>query len=242
MKKLIVANWKMNLSDAQAYTWLSTELPSVLETMSSTEHSLAICPSYTVLPYATIQYPKSTYSQLSWGAQDCGFKEKGAYTGDISVLSLKDLKVDYCLIGHSERRRYYGETDTRVAQKAELLLNNDIHPIICIGETAEEIPQRDRVLVCQLELVLPLYKGTQPLIAYEPVWAIGTGKVPSIDEISKAVNSIKRLCSSLEPTILYGGSVDDSPAMKDFGSLVDGFLIGTASLDGQLLKKIILSC
>ena len=203
MKKLIVANWKMNLSHNQACTWLETELPSLLEVLQSSEHDLVICPSFTVLPYAIALYPS-----LSFGAQDCGFEEKGPYTGDISALSLANLQVSYCIVGHSERRQYYGETDTRIARKAELLLEQNLEPILCIGETADKVSDKDAVLSRQLELIMPLYTSTQPLIAYEPIWSIGTGNVPSRKELSKTIDTIKKMCAPLEPIILYGGSVE----------------------------------
>lgn len=238
MKKLIIANWKMELSHDQACSWLESDLPDVQKTLSETPHSLVICPSYTVIPYAISLYPDNL-----WGAQDCGFKERGPYTGDVSVLSLNDLSLAYCLVGHSERRRFHGETDKRVAQKVELLLKHTITPVVCIGETAEQKNQRSEVLKKQLSTALPLYAQyqAQPVIAYEPVWSIGTGIIPSSDELKAAVIVIKELCDPLKPLILYGGSVEEK-TVQEFSSLVDGFLIGSASLDPGRLKKIIISC
>ena len=236
MKKLLVANWKMNLSHNQACTWLEIELPSLLKVLQSSEHDLVICPSFTVLPYAIALYPS-----LSFGAQDCGFEEEGPYTGDVSALSLANLQVSYCIIGHSERRTYYGETDAQIARKAELLLQQGLEPIICIGETADELTSRDTVLSRQLKLMMPFYTVAQPLIAYEPIWSIGTGNIPSRKQLSTIIDTIKKMCAPLEPIILYGGSVEPD-VVKEFSPLVSGFLIGSASLDSQLLKKIILSC
>lgn len=236
MKKLIIANWKMNLSHNQECTWLETVFPGVLEILRETEHELVICPSFTVLSYAKALYPSAFF-----GAQDCGFEAQGPYTGDISVISLADLQADYCLIGHSERRQYYDETNTRVADKAELLLKNGIKPIICIGETFQEIENKATVLKSQLELILPLYKKERPIIAYEPAWSIGSGIVPSVSELISTIEFIREICGSHEPKILYGGSVEAS-MLQGFCPLVDGFLIGSASINGESLKKIILSC
>ncbi len=237
MKKLLIANWKMQLSHEEACTWLEKELPSVHETLSFTEHELVICPSFTELPYAT-----SLFEHLVWGAQDCGAEEKGAYTGDVSVLSLKDLEVRYTLIGHSERRRYHGETNELVRKKATLLLKHHIHPVLCIGEAADQIPIRRSILQEQLESVLPAFTSDDLcIIAYEPVWSIGSGKVPSQEDLRIILELIRELLGDHKHLILYGGSVQEAQA-KLFSPFVDGFLLGTSSLKSEELKKIILSC
>ena len=238
MNKLLIANWKMQLSHNESIAWINDELPGVLDTIKDTDNELIICPSFTVLPYAHEVYPTG-----AWGAQDCGPTLKGPYTGDVSVLSLKDLGVSYTLVGHSERREHHGETDKLVADKTALLLKHGIHPIVCIGETQEQSAQRAEVLERQLEQIIPLY--TRPddvlIVAYEPVWAIGTGKTPTAYDLQEAVESIYELCGDLGPYILYGGSVNGDN-VKNLSPLVDGFLIGSASLNSELLKKIILSC
>lgn len=237
MKKLLIANWKMQLTHNEACTWLETELPSVLETLSHTEHELVICPSYTMLPYAT-----SLYEDLAWGAQDCGFEEKGSYTGDISVLSLKDLGITYTLVGHSERRHYHAESDELISLKASLLLKHTIHPVVCIGETLGQIHTRRSIIQEQLAQILPLYhEHDRGIIAYEPVWAIGTGIVPSHEELADVLSIIREIMGNATYLLLYGGSVQETQA-KLLSPLVDGFLIGASSLRSEELKKIILSC
>lgn len=232
VKKLLVANWKMQLSHDQACSWIETELPSVQEVCATTPHELVICPSFTTLSYGTTLFPDS-----SWGAQTVGFEKQGAYTGDVSVLSLKELGVQYCLVGHSEQRRYRGVTDEQVAQKVALLRKQGIQPIVCIGETVAQKHETKKILQTQLEQII----GNESLIiAYEPVWSIGTGDVPSPEQLAQSVAIIKNLCGS-QTRILYGGSVTDTKVAL-FGSYVEGFLIGSASLDADRLKKIILSC
>lgn len=238
MDKLLIANWKMQLTHNEACTWLETELSSVRETLAYTEHELVICPSFTVLPYATF-----LYEGLPWGAQDCGLEPRGAYTGDVSALSLGELGISYTLVGHSERRQHYGETNEQVRKKTSIVLNQGIHPVVCIGETSEQRSRRSHVLQEQLEPLLDLYTRPDDLliIAYEPVWAIGSGTVPSPDDLAETLETIEKFTSGLDYLILYGGSVNENHA-KLLSPLVDGFLIGSASLDSEVLKKIILSC
>jgi len=238
MDKLLVANWKMQRTHNEAIKWFKKELPGVLDTLSETDHELVICPSFTELPYATKAYP-----DRPWGAQDCGSFPKGAFTGEISPRSLEDLGIAFCIVGHSERRMYNGETDEDVAQKVAMILKHRMHPIVCVGETAEQRLHRDDILEQQLEQLPELCcrPSDALFIAYEPVWAIGTGITPTPDELEDALKTIKLLTNSTPTYILYGGSVDNKN-VKDYSDLVDGFLIGSASLDSELLKKIILSC
>lgn len=232
MNKLIIANWKMFLSHAQSLSFLEDHLHELEDAMRQSSNCVVICPSFTVLPYsATLSTP------LLFGAQDCGFEEAGAYTGDISARSLKELGCSYTLIGHSERRTYYCESDERIARKANLLQAQGITPVLCIGETAE-----DRCLrrsQSRLEAQLALCQGMNNLvIAYEPVWAIGTGQLPTKDELQNAVAWIRL---ATDARVLYGGSIDDQTC-KQLSSIVDGFLVGRASIAIEPLKKIILSC
>lgn len=237
MKKLIIANWKMQFSHNQACSWIETELPSLQETVASTEHELVICPSFTELQYATSCFP-----ELPWGAQDCGTALKGAYTGEVSAQSLKDMGIRYTIIGHSERRLHHHETDVQVAQKTELLLELGIHPIICIGEVGEEKEQTPDLLTRQLSLVKPLYTAYDLcIIAYEPAWAIGSGQLPTQEELRNALSTIRGLLHDKNLLLLYGGSIQ-APHARLFSPLVDGFLLGGASLNSEELKKIILSC
>jgi len=228
----------MQLTHKEALTWMIEELPSVLETLEQTENELIICPSFTVLHQARELFPDG-----AWGAQDCGPVLKGAYTGDVSARSLQELGIAYTLVGHSERRQYHGETNNLVADKVKLLLEVGIHPITCVGETKEQRSSKKHILSQQLEQLIPLYSRIEAplIIAYEPVWSIGTGVVPTPQELDDTLHDIETMCGDIEPYVLYGGSVDDTH-IEEFSPLVDGFLIGSASLNSELLKKIILSC
>lgn len=245
MNKLIIANWKMQFSHNEALSWLNQHLPELEAALSTTGNKLVICVSFTELSTAASLRTPS----ISFGAQDCSVYERGAYTGDISVLTLKEFNCTHVLVGHSERRICHGETDAQVAQKASLLIKHGIEPIICIGETRQE---RDngvtlQVLEKQLALIVELLKKancTKISIAYEPVWSIGTQDVPRASQISEVFSWIRdfmrKNSEHVSVILLYGGSVNDQ-TIGDLGlSMADGFLLGKASLDAETLKKIIL--
>ncbi len=247
MNKLIIANWKMQFTHSEALSWLNTHIPDLEIDLATAHNKLIICPSYTELP---ILAARST-THISWGAQDCGAYERGAYTGDVSVLSLKELGCTYCLVGHSERRRHHGETDALIAQKVALLIKHGIEPVICVGESLEERNNGAtlEVLERQLLSIRELMKKngyTKISIAYEPVWSIGTEQVPRAHDISAIFSWIRSFTRKhVEQStivLLYGGSVNER-TIKDLGlSMADGFLLGKASLEYEVLKKIILSC
>ncbi len=235
MNKLIVANWKMKFSHSEALDWLVEQYPEVRQAVDHTEHELVICPSFTELTFAL-----DTYPDYSWGAQDCASIAIGAYTGEVSPISLYEIGVSFTLVGHSERRTYYGETDEDVRKKTALLLEHEINPIVCIGEREDQRDTRETVLEKQIAAVIDLYnEDDAAIIAYEPVWAIGTGKTPDTNELQKTITQIREQADGA--LVLYGGSVNPAIA-KEFSPFVDGFLVGSASCDPELLKKIILSC
>jgi triosephosphate isomerase len=181
------------------------------------------------------------------GAQDCSPFTNGAHTGDVDALSLKQLGCIYCIVGHSERRTVYKESPELVAQKVSQLQLNGITPILCIGETAEEKSNGTTMsaLEAQLKPVLTVSAATQGalMIAYEPVWAIGTGKQPSTDELNTIVTAIKAYSATMynKPVaVLYGGSVTaDTIAQIKKVPGIDGVLIGSASTDFNSLQKIV---
>lgn len=247
MNKLIVANWKMELSHNDARSWLSGHVPELEAALASSQNKLVICPSFTELSFVS-DLPTM---HISWGAQDCGWRETGAYTGDVSVLTLHQLGCSYALVGHSERRRYHCETDALVVQKVDLLMQHGISPIVCIGETKEE---RDEgltfeVIERQLSSLVELMgkrSYTKLCIAYEPIWAIGTNQVPRAHDISAIFRGVRqyvdRAMKQSSLVLLYGGSVNER-TIGDLGlSQADGFLLGRASIEHEVLKKIILSC
>ncbi len=222
----------MFLSHTQSLSFLKDHLSELEETTKLASNTVVICPSFTVLPYTS-----TLSTSILFGAQDCGSQESGAFTGDIAALSLKELGCSYTLIGHSERRTSYCESNERIAQKARLLNSYGIIPVLCIGETVEDYASGNsfKKLETQLE---PFKKLSNFIIAYEPVWAIGTGKLPTEEELSTTIAWIKQ---RTDAHILYGGSISDH-SCEQFSSLVDGFLVGKASIAIETLKKIILSC
>lgn len=245
MQKIIIANWKMQKTDQEAITWCNTNKEE-LNKLIENRLKIAICPSFSALDrIGTII--KNT--QIKLGAQDCCPQERGAYTGDISALSLKEINCSYCIVGHSERRKYQCETDEIIAQKAEMLFKNNITPILCIGESqVEEITDgKFKTLEHQLNLTVnKAYAAKKKLyIAYEPSWAIGSGQVPSVESLYKTVNWIQNYITlyfhGLDYSLLYGGSVNES-TIQDILNVhdIEGFLLGGASLDFQTLKKIVL--
>lgn len=243
-KSLIVANWKMELTLQRALAWIDHNKHDLKELAQKS--TLVLCPDSCTL-YAAHELLKD--SSLALGAQNCSEHESGPFTGQISAQSLKDAGARYCLIGHAEVRAC-GDTDEAIARKAAQLIEQGITPIVCVGENAQE---RDSgatksILEKQLAPTLVHYMSTPiPLIiAYEPVWAIGTGKAVSSSELEQALQHIYTTCShagmTQKPVILYGGSVNEEVARELLQTTkIDGFLIGRASLDFQKFKKIVLS-
>lgn len=246
MNKLLIANWKMQITHKEAKEWLTMHLNDIEKALTYTKNRLVICPSFTELSY-TASLPVNT---IAWGAQDCSPVERGAFTGDVSIISLTQLDCSYVLVGHSDRRTYYADSDERIQKKTALALKYGLLPIVCIGETTE---QRDsgitwQALEKQLLSVIDLFNtmnSPSMLIAYEPVWAIGKGVIATKDEISSTCQNIQQLVrekTAASCKILYGGSVDEQTINQIPLDLLDGLLLGKASTDAQVLKKIILSC
>jgi triosephosphate isomerase len=208
--------------------------------LAATPSSLTVifCPPAIYLEAAHSGMP--TNARLKIGGQNAAEPLEGAFTGGIGAPMLKDAGADYVILGHSERRHIMGETDAQVAGKAITALDVGLTPIICIGETEAEYVagQTLAVLSKQLEAVNNRVKGAA-FVAYEPVWAIGTGRTPTLDEIEAAHSHVKSALGSAWP-VLYGGSV--KPAnIHDILSLpsVDGALIGGASLEADSMKQMV---
>ncbi len=183
-------------------------------------------------------------SSIAVGAQDCSVEAKGAFTGDISVPMLIDAGCSYVIVGHSERRHGKGETDQVIRQKATAALNAGLKPIICVGEilAEREANQAESVVAKQLEGSLPA-DCSEIIVAYEPVWAIGTGKVASPKDVQNMHQSIQKAVSQLRPhallTILYGGSVNAENAAELLAiPEVGGALVGGASLKAESFLAI----
>ena len=219
MQKWVVANWKMNGSKN-----LLNEYKNAFDESSN----LIICP-----PFVYLGEPAG----LKLGAQNIYQQPKGAYTGEVSAQMLAELSVKYCLIGHSERRQYFHEANDIVRAKAETCLRAAITPIICIGETLEQYEAHQTTHVLEKQLAECLPNGTGFWVAYEPVWAIGTGHTPTIDEITAVHLMLREKLPST--TLLYGGSVNGDNAAAIFAiNNVDGALVGGASLDVKAVEKI----
>lgn len=242
--KIIVANWKMNGSPEMAKAW-AAEMRALLVTNNQQPATIIVCPPS---PLIFILKGKLNDLPISFGGQDCHADAAGAYTGDISADLLKDLGAEYVIVGHSERREACGETSEIVCVKAARTLEIGLIPIICIGETAQ---QRDAgetlaVLAQQVKKSVPENWGAEKIIlAYEPVWAIGSGNLPTSDEIKTAHQAIisetaKHTGLAEEQVyVLYGGSVKPENAheiMKIAG--VAGVLVGGASLKAGEFYRI----
>ena len=229
-----VANWKLNGN----FKFIDQFIEN-LNLPEDKSKCTVICPTSIHLEYISRKKNK-----FYLGAQNVSQYKDGAYTGEISCDSLSELKIDFCIIGHSERRQIYYESNIDVNSKSLKLINNEIVPIICIGETLKQ-KQNDKtkdVLAKQLEEGIgDTSNSNNTIIAYEPVWAIGTGLTPSLEEIYKTHEFIKTHNTKFNNyKIIYGGSVKVDNA-KEIVSLsnVDGALIGGASLKSDEFTKII---
>lgn len=215
MKKIIVGNFKMNpLSKKKA-----EELLSAYDI--KTRHLVILCPPF-------IYLKKGLHYIL--GAQNCFYKNEGAHTGEISPKMLKDAGCKYVIIGHSERRDMFNENEESINLKVKNCIENKLKPILCIGEKKGE--NREKVLKAQLKG----FKNKDLIIAYEPTWAIGTGKTCELEDILKSYKLIKRIVP--QSKVLYGGSVNEQNA-EEIINLTDGVLVGGASINKKEFLKII---
>jgi triosephosphate isomerase (TIM) len=235
VRPLVAGNWKMNgLAGSLAEIDAMRRAADAGESGSA---ELLICPPATLLAQAAWRIKGG---ELSLGAQDCYTEVSGAFTGDISAAMLKDAGASYVIVGHSERRTYHHETDGLVRAKAEAALSAGLTPIICVGEThaEREAGQQAAVVIRQLRGSLPPQVSSETVVvAYEPVWAIGTGLIPTPKDIAGIHNGIRALladmfgpsCSKIR--LLYGGSVKPSNCDQLLTlDNVDGALVGGASL------------
>lgn len=230
--KIIVGNIKMNLKFTDIYGYLKH-----FENIK--KPNLIICPSYLYIPYF-LKY------NFDVGSQDVCCSSSNNCTGEISAEQLKSIGVKYTLVGHSERRQKLRETDLDINKKIKNSLNAGIKVILCIGESMEEanLLKKDIVLKHQIQkALLDVDKIDNIMIAYEPVWAIGTNKVPTNKEISDSVNYIKQIVFNVyhkNIKVLYGGSINEKNIDK-FNEIknIDGYLIGSASINPDKFIKII---
>lgn len=236
MKPIIIANWKMNPNSQKEAEDIFNGI------IKNVAINVVVCPPFTYLS----SFAKATKGLLAIGSQNCFYEEKGAYTGEISALMLKNLGCEYVIIGHSERRKYFNETDETINKKIKSAMNAGLAPIFCIGETKEErnFNKAEEVVERQIKIGLDgienwKLKIKNFVIAYEPVWAIGTGNACSVDDAKKMLEFIKKSVPK-DARIVYGGSVNGQNAseyVKKAG--YSGLLVGGASLKPDEFLKII---
>jgi triosephosphate isomerase (TIM) len=247
-KQIAAANWKMNLTYQQA--------TALLQTITSTDISLkenhtvvfAVPFPYLEMAIDTVQHKKNFFIS----GQNCSDKKSGAYTGEVSTEMLKSIDVSFCIVGHSERREYFGESNLMLADKLNLCLANGITPIFCCGEALGTREQNQQNNYVEQQLRESLFHLTREeilkiVIAYEPIWAIGTGKTASTAQaqemhafIRSALKNQYDAAIADQISILYGGSVKAANAKEIFGSKdVDGGLVGGASLNASEFIEII---
>lgn len=239
MSKLIVANWKMNGTLVEAH-----DRAVAIATAAQAEDlaaRLVLCPPFPHLP-AAIKAVED--SPVTVGAQDCHWEPKGAFTGDVSVAMLAEIGCGFVIVGHSERRHGKGETDDTIRKKATAVQASGLRPIVCVGETLVERESARAEAVVGAQLAGSLPSGAASLIvAYEPVWAIGTGKVASLADVRAMHRFIQSEVAKLHPgvplVILYGGSVSPDNAAEIMAlDEVDGALVGGASLKAESFLAI----
>jgi triosephosphate isomerase len=231
-RKFIFGNWKMAQSLRGLHGFFdSWNLPP------NDSVETAIFPSFIHLP-AVIEKIRDSKKALSFGAQDCSTEETGAFTGEVSAATIAELQAKYVLIGHSERRQRVPETEETLTKKIQQSLKAGLIPVYCLGETERERDAGQLVEVIARQAALVASVSTPLLVAYEPVWAIGTGKVATDADIALAHAKLTDLLPKGTP-ILYGGSVNASNAKNILSLLhVDGLLVGGASLKPQDFQKI----
>lgn len=244
-KKIIAGNWKMNMTPSQAVELINTLKPLV----QNDDADVVFCvPAIDIIP--AMEAAKGTNIQI--GAENMYFEEKGAFTGEISPAMLVDAGVKYVIIGHSERREYFAETDETVNKKVLKAFEHDLTPIVCCGETLKQREQgvtidfvRQQIKIAFLNVTAAQAAGA--VIAYEPIWAIGTGKVATTEQAQEVCKAIRDCVAEIydEATaaairIQYGGSVSASNAAELFAQAdIDGGLVGGASLKpdfGQIVN------
>ena len=247
---IIAGNWKMNLTLEEGYG-LASEIKWMVADEANTKAEVVLIPPYLHLP--GIQNLLKD-SNIKTGAQNCHQKNKGAYTGEVSPAMLANLGVSYVIIGHSERRQYNGETNEQLAEKINAALENGLTPIYCFGETLSERENNLELTITESQVKEGLFHLSEEqikkvVLAYEPVWAIGTGKTATsaqAQEIHAFIRSIlteKYTQETAESiSILYGGSMKPENAKELFSCAdIDGGLIGGAALESRSFVEIVKS-
>ncbi|HCC60166.1 MAG: triose-phosphate isomerase [Candidatus Staskawiczbacteria bacterium RIFOXYC1_FULL_37_43] len=236
MKNLIAGNWKLNPTNQKEAKEIFDEIKAGIKNATA---EVVVCP-----PFVYLALRSFSEGGFALGAQNLFWEEKGAFTGEISGAMLKDIGAEYVIIGHSERRKYFSETDEIINQKIKKALDAGLKIIFCVGETEEEKTggKREEVLQRQIQEGLKDVLDIDNInVAYEPVWAIGTGNNCSVEETKESIEFIRKFVKK-DTRVLYGGSVKSENSgvyIKEAGS--NGLLVGGASLDGKEFIKIIQS-
>jgi triosephosphate isomerase len=239
----IAANWKMNKTVAEAAEFIDALLPRI----AATQHDVVVCPPFTAL-HEVVERRRGTAVRVA--AQNMHEGESGAFTGEVSPPMLVELDVEAVVLGHSERRQFFGETDAALAKKVPAALSHDLEPILCVGESeaARDAGETETVLERQLQADLAEVSDqdvAKVIVAYEPIWAIGTGKVATPEQAQEACAFIRdvlraRGAAADEVRILYGGSVKPGNAAELLALPdVDGALVGGAALDAEDFAAIV---
>jgi len=244
-KKIIAGNWKMNNTITEA-----TELVnSIKDGINTDEVDVVLCPNFVSLSTVSDLIDET---KISLGAQNVYFEDKGAYTGETSVDMLISAGVKYCIVGHSERRAYFNETDEIVNKKVKKLLEKDLNPIICVGETLEQRNEEKMFDVVKSQVINALKDVTKEqmkrnvVIAYEPIWAIGTGVTATDEQAEQMCKYIRDVIAKIYDEVIadkvriqYGGSVKPSNASKILNMPnIDGALVGGASLTNDFVAIV----
>ena len=244
-KKVIAGNWKMNMLPNEAIEYIE----KLSKLVKDTNNEVVLCVPYVDLFYALLT---AQNTNIKIGAQNMHFEEKGAYTGEVSGPMLKSIGVEYVIIGHSERRQYFAETDESVNKKIKAALRVNLKPIVCVGETLAEREKNitEEIITKQIKFALGNIQEKDMeriIIAYEPIWAIGTGKTATKEEANDAIKTIREEINKMygqnianNVIIQYGGSVKSTNSKDLFEmSDIDGGLIGGSSLDAKEFAKIV---
>lgn len=244
-KSLIVGNWKMHHNVHNA-SMLLHRLDKVVE--AHTDVDVVLCPTFLGLQSLSLQVNRRKFKL---GAQNCYWRDEGAYTGEVSASQLHGV-ADYVIVGHSDRRHVFGESEKDIRNKVQAVLRNGMTPILCVGETATQRSDNETKHVVHDQLVSGLANVTSEeihnvVISYEPVWALGTGKNASVDDVEKVATLIDKQVSALYGKkasdgmrILYGGSTNDENAEQYLAiERIDGLLVGGASLQAPVFANMV---
>ncbi|MEI7474360.1 MAG: triose-phosphate isomerase [bacterium] len=249
-KPIIAGNWKLQKLVDESIALVEDVKIKLMDEDAAKLPTVVVCPTFTSLH--AVSKVLDNGKSIFLGAQDCFYKDSGAYTGEISIPMLQDLCVSYVIIGHSERRQYFGETDETVNLKTKACLAHGVTPIVCCGESLEqrEAGVTDEVVAKQIRAALEGISAedvAKLVFAYEPIWAIGTGKTCDSPEANRVIKMIRETVASVstkesadQARILYGGSVKPSSIVEQMAqSDIDGALVGGASLEADSFVGIV---